>query len=184
VPDLWLEHARFDHAAHRALECLACHQAARGSTTNRDLLNPASKPARTVTARRRFPARAQASAGAWTIPALNAIDITTAIIPDRARVHEPWDRRFSSTSSSSSGEILRRTIADPDRAGAVHRVTGFTRETLPSGARDRPFGQSRRRTRGTGERRGTPIGAHVGPTCGRRVRRSESVRRRSHGLRK
>jgi hypothetical protein len=40
VPDFWFEHARFDHAAHHALECLACHEGARGSTTNRDLLLP------------------------------------------------------------------------------------------------------------------------------------------------
>ncbi len=40
VPDLWFEHARFDHRSHRAVECLECHADAVTSKTNTDLLLP------------------------------------------------------------------------------------------------------------------------------------------------
>jgi len=37
VNSLWFEHARFDHTAHRALECAACHAGASNSKENPDL---------------------------------------------------------------------------------------------------------------------------------------------------
>jgi hypothetical protein len=40
VPDVWLAHAIFDHAAHRALDCEACHVGVKQSTSERDVLLP------------------------------------------------------------------------------------------------------------------------------------------------
>ncbi len=47
VPQIWYEHARFDHTAHRAMSCLACHagaypeaQGGTASCTSRDVLLP------------------------------------------------------------------------------------------------------------------------------------------------
>jgi hypothetical protein len=43
-PDLWtvwLPHAKFSHAAHRAVECQSCHPGARESTRAEDILLPA-----------------------------------------------------------------------------------------------------------------------------------------------
>jgi hypothetical protein len=40
VPAVWFEHARFDHAAHRALDCLECHKKASSSTVSSDVLIP------------------------------------------------------------------------------------------------------------------------------------------------
>ncbi len=36
----WVEHAEFSHRAHRALECVACHRAARASSKTSDVLIP------------------------------------------------------------------------------------------------------------------------------------------------
>jgi len=41
VPEVWFEHAVFNHAAHRALDCLACHAQAKTSTASADVLLPA-----------------------------------------------------------------------------------------------------------------------------------------------
>jgi hypothetical protein len=46
VPVVWFQHADFDHAAHRALDCRACHERAypdhpRASTDAKDVLVPA-----------------------------------------------------------------------------------------------------------------------------------------------
>ncbi len=40
IPSVWFKHARFDHAAHRALDCQECHQKADASTTSADVLIP------------------------------------------------------------------------------------------------------------------------------------------------
>ena len=40
VPQVWLKHARFDHAAHRAVDCKACHEKAYRSETHTDVLIP------------------------------------------------------------------------------------------------------------------------------------------------
>lgn len=40
VPDTWFSHALFNHTAHRALECMACHGGVAESTTHRDLFLP------------------------------------------------------------------------------------------------------------------------------------------------
>jgi hypothetical protein len=38
VPQVWLQHARFDHQAHRAVDCRECHQAAYASTQHGDVV--------------------------------------------------------------------------------------------------------------------------------------------------
>jgi predicted CXXCH cytochrome family protein len=43
VPTVWLKHARFDHVAHRAVDCLACHENARKSEVATDVLMPGIK---------------------------------------------------------------------------------------------------------------------------------------------
>lgn len=48
IPTVWFEHARFDHAAHRAVECRNCHEAAfpdavNASTKNTDVILPTMK---------------------------------------------------------------------------------------------------------------------------------------------
>jgi hypothetical protein len=40
VPEVWFKHALFDHAAHQALDCLACHAAAPTSRESKDVLLP------------------------------------------------------------------------------------------------------------------------------------------------
>jgi predicted CXXCH cytochrome family protein len=40
VPQVWFEHAAFDHTAHRFLDCLACHAGASTSRASRDVLLP------------------------------------------------------------------------------------------------------------------------------------------------
>jgi hypothetical protein len=40
VPEVWLKHAVFNHAAHRALDCLACHAQAKTSAVSGDVLLP------------------------------------------------------------------------------------------------------------------------------------------------
>lgn len=40
TPQVWLRHARFDHAAHRALDCRACHAAGYTSVDSTDVLIP------------------------------------------------------------------------------------------------------------------------------------------------
>jgi hypothetical protein len=40
VPDVWFTHARFDHAAHRAVDCEQCHDGARKSRVSTDVLLP------------------------------------------------------------------------------------------------------------------------------------------------
>jgi hypothetical protein len=40
VPDVWFKHARFDHRAHRAVDCLQCHGQATVSTESADVLIP------------------------------------------------------------------------------------------------------------------------------------------------
>lgn len=40
IPQVWYEHARFDHAPHRAMDCLSCHGGAPTSCTSRDILLP------------------------------------------------------------------------------------------------------------------------------------------------
>jgi len=40
VPAVWLQHAKFNHTAHRAMECAACHEAASRSKTHTDVLIP------------------------------------------------------------------------------------------------------------------------------------------------
>ncbi|MCI0460753.1 MAG: cytochrome c3 family protein [Gemmataceae bacterium] len=40
VPSVWFKHARFDHAAHRALDCRECHQKADTSTSSKEVLIP------------------------------------------------------------------------------------------------------------------------------------------------
>ncbi|HLJ96454.1 MAG TPA: hypothetical protein VKU02_24995 [Gemmataceae bacterium] len=40
VPEVWFKHAVFDHAAHRALDCLACHAQAKTSAVSADVLLP------------------------------------------------------------------------------------------------------------------------------------------------
>jgi hypothetical protein len=44
VPDSWFKHASFDHAAHRALDCVVCHDKVGTSTTEKDILLPGLKP--------------------------------------------------------------------------------------------------------------------------------------------
>ncbi len=43
VPDRWMNHGRFDHAAHRATDCLTCHANAPTSTTEAAVLVPGQK---------------------------------------------------------------------------------------------------------------------------------------------
>jgi hypothetical protein len=43
VPKIWFRHAVFSHLAHRALDCLACHQEATKSVENADILLPSMK---------------------------------------------------------------------------------------------------------------------------------------------
>lgn len=38
MPSVWLTHARFDHAAHRSMTCVECHEAAEKSVSSRDVL--------------------------------------------------------------------------------------------------------------------------------------------------
>jgi Doubled CXXCH motif (Paired_CXXCH_1) len=40
VPEVWLQHALFDHSAHRALQCLQCHPQASSSASRSDILLP------------------------------------------------------------------------------------------------------------------------------------------------
>jgi hypothetical protein len=40
VPEIWFQHAWFDHGAHRAMTCESCHQNAKESTTHADVLLP------------------------------------------------------------------------------------------------------------------------------------------------
>jgi predicted CXXCH cytochrome family protein len=40
VPQIWLKHARFDHAAHRAMKCTDCHADAQTSTSEKSVLVP------------------------------------------------------------------------------------------------------------------------------------------------
>jgi hypothetical protein len=40
VPAIWLQHAKFDHVAHRALECASCHQGVEQSRDHHDVLLP------------------------------------------------------------------------------------------------------------------------------------------------
>lgn len=40
IPEVWFEHALFNHAAHRALTCQACHAEAESSTTSAAVLLP------------------------------------------------------------------------------------------------------------------------------------------------
>jgi hypothetical protein len=40
VPAIWFAHARFDHRAHRALNCAACHRDVEGSRDHLDVLIP------------------------------------------------------------------------------------------------------------------------------------------------
>jgi hypothetical protein len=40
LPQVWYSHATFNHAAHKAVECVACHDAARKSTQSSDVLLP------------------------------------------------------------------------------------------------------------------------------------------------
>ncbi len=40
VPQLWYPHAKFSHYAHRAVDCLTCHEGAPKSITNTDVLLP------------------------------------------------------------------------------------------------------------------------------------------------
>jgi len=40
VPDVWFRHAVFSHQAHRAVDCLQCHQGAPGSESATDVLLP------------------------------------------------------------------------------------------------------------------------------------------------
>ncbi len=40
IPQVWYEHGKFDHAAHRAVACLECHGGAPTSRTNADVLLP------------------------------------------------------------------------------------------------------------------------------------------------
>lgn len=40
MPDRWQSHARFNHASHRLLDCVACHKHAAGSTATADILLP------------------------------------------------------------------------------------------------------------------------------------------------
>lgn len=40
VPRSWLSHARFDHSAHRVMDCLACHGKASNSDSHTDVLMP------------------------------------------------------------------------------------------------------------------------------------------------
>jgi hypothetical protein len=43
VPKIWFERARFDHSAHRAVECNECHADAKKSKTSTDVLLPGKK---------------------------------------------------------------------------------------------------------------------------------------------
>jgi hypothetical protein len=43
VPEVWYTHAVFDHSAHRAVDCLACHGSAATSMTSEDVLLPGKK---------------------------------------------------------------------------------------------------------------------------------------------
>jgi hypothetical protein len=38
IPSVWFRHAEFDHTAHRAINCLACHREAPGSKSSADVL--------------------------------------------------------------------------------------------------------------------------------------------------
>jgi hypothetical protein len=40
VKDVWFEHARFNHASHKALDCRACHDKAYASESEKDVLVP------------------------------------------------------------------------------------------------------------------------------------------------
>jgi predicted CXXCH cytochrome family protein len=40
IPQVWFEKAKFDHAAHRAVDCLQCHAGAAKSQVNKDVLLP------------------------------------------------------------------------------------------------------------------------------------------------
>jgi hypothetical protein len=40
VPEIWFAHARFDHRAHRAVSCQACHEQAETSIVHTDVLIP------------------------------------------------------------------------------------------------------------------------------------------------
>src|SRR5262249_391726 len=40
VPAVWFKHARFNHTAHRAVDCNECHSAAQGSKTRDDMMIP------------------------------------------------------------------------------------------------------------------------------------------------
>jgi hypothetical protein len=40
IPRIWFEHARFDHSAHRAIECVACHGDAKSSRESSKILLP------------------------------------------------------------------------------------------------------------------------------------------------
>lgn len=40
VREVWFEHARFNHAAHRAVDCKSCHAGAEGSASAKDVLVP------------------------------------------------------------------------------------------------------------------------------------------------
>jgi hypothetical protein len=40
VPRIWFSHARFDHSAHRSMDCDSCHTGVVDSTTERDILLP------------------------------------------------------------------------------------------------------------------------------------------------
>jgi len=40
IPSLWMPHAKFDHSAHRFMDCASCHGAANNSITKNDILLP------------------------------------------------------------------------------------------------------------------------------------------------
>jgi hypothetical protein len=40
IPAVWFKHARFDHTAHRAVDCRECHEQATKSTASADVLLP------------------------------------------------------------------------------------------------------------------------------------------------
>jgi hypothetical protein len=43
IPRIWFEHAHFDHSAHRAIDCLSCHENATKSRVSSDILLPGMK---------------------------------------------------------------------------------------------------------------------------------------------
>ena len=43
IPRIWFEHARFDHSAHRAIDCKECHENAPRSRVSSDILLPGIK---------------------------------------------------------------------------------------------------------------------------------------------